>query len=138
VSEASAVTYAVNNLRVREIVVCGHSNCGAMRAALKEGGPDDPNLAAWLALTDPLKERLAAQSNADASLAAHDQLSQWNALQQLEHLKTYPAVQRALDEGAIRLHAMWFDIARARVLVYSRSEDRFVRVEDTLVRESAA
>jgi carbonic anhydrase len=136
VSEASAINYGVDVLRVREIVVCGHSGCGAMHAALTPGGPADPNLAQWLSHTDPVRGRHSSRGPNDPSLSAPDRLSQRSALQQLEHLRTYPSVRRAIELGALELHAMWFDIARARVLVYSPEARRFVPVEDALRAEA--
>ena len=130
VYEASAVVYAVDALDVGEIVVCGHANCGAMLAALAPGGPSDPNLAKWLSLTAPLRDRLSWSNTCDPALTPHDQLSQWNTLEQLEHLQTYPTVRRAVERGTLTLHAMWFDFARARALVFSPEAQRFVAVEN--------
>lgn len=127
-SVASAVGYAVDALSVGEIVVCGHSNCRAMRASLAPGGPSDPTLARWLSLTAPLRDRLSWSNTCDPALPPHDQLSQWNTLEQLEHLQSYPSVRRAVGRGALTLHALWVDTARSRVLLFSPKAQRFVPV----------
>jgi carbonic anhydrase len=100
VSEASAIEYAVLALKVANIVVCGHSECGAMKAALK---PDSalkaPNLARWLAHATPAARRLEQEGPLDPAFKPHDQLSQLNVLVQVEHLMTYPVVREQVRPG---------------------------------------
>jgi len=111
-SEASAIEYAVTILKVANIVVCGHSGCGAMKAVLAAGALDDaPNLAAWLHHAAPAASRLKQEAALPAGLKPYDRLSQLNVLTQLEHLLTYPIVRAAVDGGALRLSGWWFDIA---------------------------
>lgn len=127
-SEASAVEYAVSVLKVRNIIVCGHSNCGAMRAVIAGGPLDDaPNLKRWLDHARPAWVRLPRKET--TSLEPHDRLSQENVLLQLEHLETYPAVRRALASGALTLGGWWFDIATGEVHVHDRANGRFVLVD---------
>lgn len=127
-SEASAVEYAVSVLKVKNIIVCGHSNCGAMRAVIAGGHLDDvPNLARWLDHARPAWARLPKKEV--SSLEPHDRLSQENVLLQIEHLGTYPAVRRALEAGTLMLGGWWFDIATGEVHVHDRSSGRFVLVD---------
>lgn len=127
-SEAAAVEFAVGVLGVRDIVVCGHSECGAMRATL-EGTPGGaPHLDEWLDAARPALTRLGAPHKLDPRLAPHNRLSQLNVLQQLEHLRSYPLVRRREAEGALRLNAWWFDIAEAEVLAWEEAEGRFVPI----------
>ena len=85
-SEASAVEYAVTVLKVKNIIVCGHSNCGAMRAVIAGSHLDDaPNLERWLDHARPAWARLPRKEVTD--LEPHDRLSQENVLLQLEHLE---------------------------------------------------
>ena len=91
-SEASAIEYAVSVLKVWNIVVCGHSGCGAMKAVLD---PDmvsgSPNLARWLYHADTAAFRLTQDGPLDASRPPYDQLSQLNVLAQLDHLAPTPS-----------------------------------------------
>ncbi len=131
----AAVNFAVDVLGIRDIVVCGHSSCGGICAAL-DGGGADPHIARWLT---PVEESIAAwRANGpmDASFSEVDQLSQWSARVQLDHLRTYPAVRRALDEGRVRLHAFWFRIADGRMLAYCEREGRY-RAATEVLGESA-
>lgn len=119
-SEAAAVEFAVDVLGVKDIVVCGHSSCGAMRAALAGDRPG-VNLGAWLDLVGPSLQKLHERPDFAPQLPDADRLSQLHVLQQLEHLRTYPSVARARPG----LHAWWFDLAQAEVLAYAPDADRF-------------
>lgn len=92
-------------LNIRDIAVCGHSNCGAM-AALNKGRDNFaalPNLRAWLAHGEPALERVKTMSF-PASLSSNDRLSQANVLSQLDHVATYEPVRKRLRQGELRLH----------------------------------
>jgi carbonic anhydrase len=116
----AAVTYALDVLGVQDLVVCGHSNCGAMRAVL-DGGVADPYVRRWLEAAQSALHAWRLSAPMDPSLPEVDQLSQCSARLQLEHLRQYPAVRRHLDAGTVRLHAFWFDIADGRMLAYDES-----------------
>ncbi len=127
-SEASAVEYAVSVLEVANIIVCGHSNCGAMRAVIGGGHLDDaPNLERWLDHARPAWQRLPKTEG--SGLEPHDRLSQENVLLQIEHLETYPVVRRALAGGTLALGGWWFDISTGEVHVHDRTSGRFVPVD---------
>ena len=118
-SEASAVEYAVSVLGVRNIVVCGHSNCGAMSAVVAGSVPDDaPNLNRWLDHARPALGMAQRQSGTNAALALQDRVSQSNVLLQLEHLSTYPAVRQGLTRKTLSLAGWWFDIAMGEMQIY--------------------
>ena len=114
--EAAAIEFALDRLEVRDIVICGHSHCGAMVALLEEHPPSSPNLREWLTVGRPAVEALRRDPGFAADRPPHDRLSQLSVLQQIEHLRTYPAVRDAEAEGRLGLHAWWFDIAEAEVL----------------------
>ena len=126
VSEASAIEYAVLALGVRNIVVCGHSGCGAMKATLAgKGIPGAPNLDRWLAHARGARERLEREGPLDATFSPHDQLSQLNVLVQLEHLMTYPAVRERVDAGKLLLGGCWFEIGPGNMFAFERHSGRF-------------
>ncbi len=126
-SEAAAIEFAVGQLKVGDIIVCGHSSCGAMNALL--GGREKvaaPHLRSWLRHAERALEGVPDRAAANAA----DQLSQTNALLQLEHLRSYPMVARAEKAGELRLHAFWFDIASAEVLAHDPGLGRFVPLDE--------
>ncbi len=123
-SEAAAIEYALLALGVRDIVVCGHSECGAMRAMLEGTAPDHaPNLREWLALG--ALPGLDGPSRVGAGLPPHDRLSQLSVLQQVENLRSYPVVRERVAAGTLGLHAWWFDLHRAEVLAFDRETGVF-------------
>ncbi|MFD4554169.1 SulP family inorganic anion transporter [Streptomyces sp. NPDC058469] len=125
-SVAAAIEYAVDVLRVRSITVCGHSGCGAMQALLNSepGGARTP-LKRWLGHGVPSLERMADDGRPWARLAgrapadAVEQLCLTNVVQQLEHLRAHESVARALREGALELHGMYFHVGEAQAYLLS-------------------
>ncbi|MFF4398078.1 SulP family inorganic anion transporter [Streptomyces sp. NPDC001480] len=120
-SVAAAIEYAVDVLKVRSITVCGHSGCGAMQALLdSEPGGARTSLRRWLRHGLPSLERMADGTRPGARLAgrsavdAVEQLCLANVVQQLEHLRAHESVARALRDGALELHGMYFHVGDAQ------------------------
>ncbi|MFC9701722.1 carbonic anhydrase [Streptomyces sp. NPDC056943] len=109
---SAGVEYAVAVLGVRDVIVCGHSACGAM-TALAEGHDlgSAPAVAGWLRHADASLARTAATGR-EGDVAA---LVRENVAVQLANLATHPSVARALAEGDVRLHGWVFDIAAGSV-----------------------
>jgi carbonic anhydrase len=138
-SEASAIEYAVLGLEVGNIVVCGHSECGAMKAAMERNPrPDAPNLEKWLHHARTAAFRLEHEGALDATLKPHDQLSQLNVLVQLEHLMSYPIVRARVAAGTLRLSGWWFDIASGNMYSYERASRSFVVIDRQLAERLIA
>jgi carbonic anhydrase len=130
-SEAAAIEFSVLSLNVRDIIVCGHSECGAMRI-LTEGHKElpAPHLHSWLRHAEGALKQVQSGERMPAQLEAHNHLSQFNVLRQLDHLRTYKVVQERLKTGKLRLHGWWFDIGEAEVLAYDDREKRFIVIDD--------
>ncbi len=127
-SEAAAIEFSLLGLKVSDIIVCGHSECGAMSALV--GGRENitsPNLRAWLRHGETSMARLGAETG---ELTKPNQLSQQNVLQQLENLRSYPVVRERLDAGQLRLHAWWFELRSADVYSYEETLNRFVLIDE--------
>lgn len=135
-SSGAAIEYALAALPIRDIVVCGHSSCGAMRA-LHEGNvpAGTPSLKAWLAHG---ARSLKGIPPAPPGIAAYDHLSQQSVLRQVENLRTYPAVREGEHKGLLHLSAWWFDIARAEVLEYDLKAARFVPLDEARIAQRIA
>ena len=73
------------------------------------------------------KERWA-EIDAEKNYNQIDQLSQINCLEQISNISSYDFVKELVDEGKVRLHAMWFDIYSGEVLYFRRDEGRFVSI----------
>lgn len=131
VSEGAAIEFAVGQLQISDIIVCGHSECGAM-AALLEGRQrlSSTFIKAWLRHADPALVRLNAGVTLDAKLTRHNQLSQINTLAQLENLMSYKIVSDRVQAGSLKLHAWWFDLAQADVYAYEEADNRFHLIDE--------
>ncbi len=130
-SEASAIEYATLVLGVSNIVVCGHSECGAMKAALSTTPPPNaPNLVKWLHHSTTAVFRLEEEGPLDSRWERHNQLSQLNVLVQLEHLHTYPIVCERVRAGTLKLCGWWFEIATGEMFAYERSSRTFEAIND--------
>ncbi|MBV1941629.1 transporter [Streptomyces sp. BV286] len=127
-SVAAAIEYAVEVLQVRSITVCGHSGCGAMQALMntEPTGARTP-LKRWLRHGLPSVERMAAKDRPWTRIAgrapadAVEQLCLTNVVQQLEHLRAHEAVTRALEEGALELHGMYFHVGEAQAYLLTEA-----------------
>jgi len=144
-STAAAIEFAVSDLEVANIVVCGHSQCGAMHALVgkaepRPGAEETPHLQRWLELAAPVKEviernyrHLANNPGALLNAAAEE-----NVLFALENLRTYPAVQKRLAAGKLHLHAWFFKIATAELFAYDPEQKQFVPLMPASRKEQQA
>lgn len=110
--EAATIEYALEVLGVQDVIVCGHSHCGAM-GAIRSG--DDlsalPGVDAWLELARPeLAPVLDAGPNPTLPVVV-----QRNVVNQLAVLRGYPSVKQRLDAGSLRLHGWYYEIDTGRV-----------------------
>ena len=128
-STAAAVEFAVEVLQVGDIVVCGHSQCGAMDAFLRTGPPIQtmPNLNEWLRAAEPVRRIIETgyqhlKDPQERITAAAEE----NVLFALENLHSYPAVQRRLADGTLRLHGWFFKIATAELFAYDPEAMQFL------------
>ncbi|PXV61648.1 carbonic anhydrase [Dyella jiangningensis] len=126
----AAIEYAVKVLQVRHIVICGHSDCGAMKALQHpERVQDMPSVAAWMKHADVA--RYVVQQNAP-SLQGHEglrRLTEENVVGQLEHLRTLPAVAAAMASGQLRIHGWVYDIALAELKAFDAQQGCFVPIQ---------
>jgi carbonic anhydrase len=127
-SEAAAIEFALMNLQVSDIIVCGHSDCGAMHAILNgRGSVPYPNLRSWLRHGETA---LKLNHRLNADLSEVNKLSQLNVLQQMEHLKSYPSVKARVEQGSLGIHGWWFELRTASVYAFEEIEDRFILIDE--------
>jgi len=111
-ASAAVVEYAVTVLGVRRIMVCGHSNCGAMHGLLNpQGLAHISSVADWLEHAAPVREMLAeipAEDRWDAAIRA-------NVYYQIASLQTHPSVIRALEAGQLCIEGWVYDIAKGQI-----------------------
>ncbi|NEB78335.1 carbonic anhydrase [Streptomyces sp. SID14478] len=118
--EAATIEYAVEVLGVRDVVVCGHSHCGAVGALVR--GDD---LAAVPAVRDWLAhaaDETAAHDPSDPTVSA---AVQQHVLTQLLRLRSYPCVQRRIEDGRVRLHGWYYEVHTGAVREHRPDTDTF-------------
>lgn len=124
----ASIEYAVALLGIHDIVICGHSGCGAMTAVLR--GPEQlerlPAVARWLHYADAARDHVAERHADDSDEARLDSLIHENVLTQLDNLLTHPSVIDAIERKTLRLHGWVYDIGSGRVDTYDARVGRFV------------
>ncbi len=122
---SAVIEYAVDALQVSHAVVCGHTDCGAMKGILAGEGALDamPTVKSWLRNADAAKRVAATVDNGAPALQT---MTEQNVLLQMQHLRTHPSVAGALARGALTISGWVYDIAHGDVRIYSEEENRFV------------
>ncbi len=126
-SVATVMEYAVDVLKVEHIIVCGHSQCGAMKSLLDPNDDNQvPRVTEWLRYSE-VALRIASDSAEDRG--QEEQLrftTQQNVLAQLTHLRTYPEVSSRMLAGTLALHGWFYDIATGSVEIVAENGRDFV------------
>ncbi|GFZ79953.1 carbonic anhydrase [Pseudohongiella nitratireducens] len=126
----ASIEFAVAALGVTHIVVCGHTDCGAMKGALSPQKLDSlPHVKEWLShcrvATEVVKERTGSAELDDNHL---EEVTKENVVQQIQHLRTHPAVAAKLAAGRIQLHGWVYNIETGDVLCYDDETREFTPV----------
>ena len=110
---ATVLEYALNLLKVGDIVICGHSDCGAIKGLDVESS--DAYIPLWLNNAKEAKRRVESRMQVPQTPEEENirrrLIEIENVGLQLEHLRTYPPVMAAEKEGRVRLHGLYFDLA---------------------------
>jgi len=109
---ATVLEYAVMHLKVQDVVICGHSNCGAIRALDKES--TDAYIPLWLNNAREAKERVDRTISVPETVLEKEEryrlIEQENVRLQIEHLHTYPLLKKAVDEKKVLVHGLYYDL----------------------------
>lgn len=127
---SATVEYAVSVLKVSDIVICGHSNCGAMAAISSCQCLDHlPAVGHWLRYADAAKAIITAREYASERERADD-LVRENVIAQLSNIRTHPAVALALAQQTLNLHGWVYDIENGLIHALDGQRHRFVPLAD--------
>jgi carbonic anhydrase len=137
---SAALEYAVTQLQVHHIVVMGHARCGGIKAALsgdfdRDGDVDvadsESFLAKWTAIIRPARDQVLAAYRLMPDIDAERALELAAIRQSMDNLKTFPFVNDAVSDGALKLHGAFFDISDGILRVLDPTTNRFEPVELT-------
>lgn len=124
--EMASIEFAIDGLGIKDIVICGHSHCGAMKAVLKPNIVDRlPSMKSWLFNAEATRRIMFdhyKHLEGDELLMA---TIEENVLVQLENLKTHPAVASKLSRGEIRLHGWVYKFETGTVFKYDEARGQF-------------
>lgn len=127
--EAATIEFATAGLGVKDIVVCGHSHCGAIKGLLKpESVAALPALASWLShaeMTRRIMQENYGHLQGDDLLSAAIEV---NVLTQIENLRTHPAVGSRSARGDLRLHGWVYEIETGEIFAYESASCQFVKL----------
>ncbi len=119
-SVVSAIEYGVEILQVKNVIVCGHSNCGGCAAIRKldECRQQLPYTAEWISqsisISDYIDHKYPDMKEADKLIM----LEKLNAVQQLDNLMTYDFMRKKVESGELNLQAYYYDIGTGTISVY--------------------
>jgi carbonic anhydrase len=132
-STGAGIEFAVEALGVSDIVVCGHSQCGAISALMEfDCGPRElKHLRNWISLALPVRKVIERdygylKDPIERMRAAEEE----NVLFSIEQLQTYPCVTKRLNEGTLRLHAWFFKIDTADLFAYEPETRQFQMISE--------
>ncbi len=134
----ASIEFAVAALEVPHIVICGHTECGAMHGAMNPGELDAmPHVKEWLGYSQAAVDLVQKESGGKSEAERMRLLLEQNVILQLEHLKTHPAVAAQLAKGALELHGWVYDIKTGDVHAFDEQQKTFVPVADRYAAELA-
>ncbi len=123
----ATIEYAVEVLKVKHAILCGHSDCGALKAALDRKGLENlPKARRWLSHVEAAFSHRQPLNPADGEHAELASLIRGNVVAQLLNLKAQPSVARAVVEGRLMLHGWYYDILTGRIEEFDEETKRFL------------
>ena len=137
---SAVIEYAVSALKVKHVVVCGHTDCGAMKALMHpESLATMPTVSSWL-------KNAAAALSVTNSLSNKDErpsefihrLTEQNVLLQLQHLRTHPSVAGAMARGELTVSGWVYEIATGEIRISEDGNREFHAVRTDALQEEAA
>lgn len=123
----ATIEYAVEVLKVKHAILCGHSDCGAMKAAVNRRDLEKlPKAQRWLSHVEGAFTHRQPLNPADGEHAELAALIRGNVVAQQLNLRAQPSVTRAIREGRLTVHAWYYDILSGQIERYDEQERRFL------------
>jgi carbonic anhydrase len=127
---SAALEFAVQSLKVKNIVVMGHGRCGGIKAALSNNAPLSPGdfIGKWMSMIGPAAETVASSTLMTAS-ERQTALERISIRYSLANLRTFPCVNILESKGRLTLYGAWFDISTGELWVMNKDTGDFERPE---------
>jgi len=132
VATTAAIEYAIEVLKVKNIVICGHSNCGGCNALYFDSEKFDqiPHVERWLELAKPVLEKIKRFELKDDYQAREWMTEQLNVVLQLEHLLTYPNIAKRFEAGDLTILGWHYIIETGEVYNYDFEANKFTLIDE--------
>lgn len=135
---SAIIEFAVAALNVSQVVVCGHTDCGAMKGLLHPDTLDNmPTVKLWLRNGEAALSVVRAKNPAATDEEALPPLIEENVLLQMRHLSTHPAIAGRLALGTLALAGWVYDIAHGMVRIFEEKTGKFIPFDELSIAESA-
>jgi carbonic anhydrase len=128
---SAALEFAALNIRVKHIVVLGHSGCGGVRACLEHDAAKQTKaefIRNWMSMLDDAREKVVAAYEGKPAAALRGALEREGIKTSLANLRTFPCIQILEGRGSVQLHGAYFDIASGMLEVLDRESGEFVKL----------
>lgn len=124
----AAIEFAVKELQVKYIIVCGHSNCGGCKNALTPTEALDtmPSVKNWLAQLMPLSIQVKMEKQNDSLGKQEEALEKLNVKTQYYHLLNIPVVAESIGNGELSVHGWYYEVGNGNLSAYDQDEDAFL------------
>ncbi len=128
---STAIEYANLALGVQHIIVCGHSDCGAMRAVLNPQSLGKmPTVKAWLRHAEVAKSMVQDHCNCTTEADSMHVLTEENVIAQLQHLRTHPSVASRIANGQLFIHGWVYNIETSKIKAYDAEQGLFLPLDN--------
>jgi carbonic anhydrase len=132
--EAASIEYAISILNVKHIVICGHSQCGAIGHLIEHHEhPFDehiPMVSKWLRYADATRTITEAHWDEYTDQNRIGFAIETNVIAQLKHLETHPMVAQALSRGVLETHGWLYQVESGELRIYDKSQSSFVKLKE--------
>ena len=118
-SETASVEFAISQLPIENIIVCGHSDCGAMQAILDKKENLPKSLQFWLGFGEQ-----------GCNCGTLKGLIKQNVLKQIDHLLTFPLIKQKVDAGLLKIWGWYFDVGTGEVFAYEEDVNDFILLDE--------
>ena len=132
---AAAIEFAIAVLKVKHIIVCGHSHCGACKSLYQEIPDNDSfiHIKTWLNLGKQAKERTLKNKKFTTEEEMYRATERNSIRHQLDNLMTYPDIVKLLKTGELKIHGWYYDIESGKIDFYDKENDNFKPLKEMVV-----
>lgn len=127
---SSAIEFAVMHLKVENIIILGHSQCGGIRALMR--GPDENQpgfISQWMSIATEARQRVLSESTLLDETALHRQAEMESLRVSLRNLRTFAFVREAVEQRHMNIIGVYFDLERGHLWEYDDSQEKFRQLE---------